>query len=61
MGKLSSTPPQVPPPYRDNDLVEFRKSLPIYTQRNDILEAIEQNQVSCNQPSDKDRYYGGNR
>ncbi|EDO40330.1 predicted protein, partial [Nematostella vectensis] len=44
-GKLSSIPPAVPPTTCENELTAFRKSLPIWEQRQDIIKCIKDNQV----------------
>ena len=46
IGKLGSTPPQVSPSSKENELTSFRKSLPISAQRIEILKLIKEHQVS---------------
>ena len=45
IGKLSSSTPLVPPAAHNKELAAFRKSLPIAGMREDILNAIDRNQV----------------
>ena len=46
-GKIGQIIPQVPPPpaYADKSIVEFRKNLPVYEHRQQIIETIEANQM----------------
>lgn len=45
-GKLNNNTPAVPPAVKENELLSFRKSLPIYELREQILKLISENQVS---------------
>ena len=46
VGKLNNNTPTVPPVVKENELLSFRKSLPIYELREQILKLISDNQVS---------------
>lgn len=46
MGRLSSCIPQVPQLKTNMELLPFRKSLPVYNMRDEILNAINSNQVT---------------
>ena len=46
VGKLNNNTPAVPPVVKENELLSFRKSLPIYELREQILQLISDNQVS---------------
>ena len=46
VGKLNNNTPAVPPVVKENELLSFRKSLPIYELREQILKLISDNQVS---------------
>ena len=51
VGKLNNNTPAVPPPVKENELSSFRKSLPIYELREQILKLISENQVTGFCPS----------
>ena len=46
VGKLNNNTPAVPPVVKENELLSFRKSLPIYELREQILKLVSDNQVS---------------
>lgn len=45
IGRLTDGIPQIPPPAKDNHLIQFRKSLPIWKLRNNVMSLIENNSV----------------
>ncbi|XP_015788872.1 probable ATP-dependent RNA helicase YTHDC2 [Tetranychus urticae] len=45
IGRLTDGIPQIPPPAKDNQLTQFRRSLPIWKLRNDIMSLVENNSV----------------
>ena len=45
VGRLNNNTPAVPPVVKENDFFSFRKSLPIYEQREQIMKLISENQV----------------
>lgn len=46
LGRLQSGIPQLPPISANQDLLTFRKSLPIWGMRDDILHLVNNNQVA---------------
>ena len=45
VGRLNNNTPAVPPVVKENDFFSFRKSLPIYELREQIMKLISENQV----------------
>ena len=46
VGKLNNNTPAIPPVVKENELLSFRKSLPVYELQEQILKLISDNQVS---------------